>query len=323
MDARTVDSDWPRPGRAWYALVVLTIGLMIATVDRGILTLLVAPIRSHLGISDTQFSVLNGWAFVSVYALLGLPIARLADRGSRRLIIGIGMAFWSVSTAMCGFANSFVQFFAARAGVGAGESAYAPAVYSILQDSFPPEKLPRVFAIMAVGFAYGTSFGVILGATLLVLATHLAASSAAAGSALFAGLAPWQVVLILVAIPGVLLALVMATVQEPRRRGLLPGAVSRTLPVRQVFDYFKSDQRTYLPMFAAMGIKAMLSFGSGAWVPEMFRRTHEWAPAKTALWIGGLGLVVAPAGLLAGSWLAERYASSAAWKSPRSRCTSP
>ena len=308
MDARTVDSDWPRPGRAWYALVVLTIGLMIATVDRGILTLLVAPIRSHLGISDTQFSVLNGWAFVSVYALLGLPIARLADRGSRRLIIGIGMAFWSVSTAMCGFANSFVQFFAARAGVGAGESAYAPAVYSILQDSFPPEKLPRVFAIMAVGFAYGTSFGVILGATLLVLATNLAESSAAAGSALFAGLAPWQVVLILVAIPGVLLALVMATVQEPRRRGLLPGAVSRTLPVRQVFDYFKSDQRTYLPMFAAMGIKAMLSFGSGAWVPEMFRRTHEWAPAKTALWIGGLGLVVAPAGLLAGSWLAERYA---------------
>ena len=104
MDARTggladapaaAASDWPSPRRAWYALVVLTVGLMIATVDRGILTLLVAPIRAHLGISDTQFTVLNGWAFVSVYAVLGLPIARLADRGSRRLIIGIGMAFWS------------------------------------------------------------------------------------------------------------------------------------------------------------------------------------------------------------------------------------
>ena len=164
--------DWPSPARAWYALVILTVGLMIATIDRGILTLLVAPIRAHLGISDTQFSVLHGWAFVSVYALLGLPIARLADRGSRRLIIGIGMAFWSVSTALCGFANSFAQFFAARAGVGAGESAYAPAVYSILQDSFPPEKLPRVFAIMAIGFAYGTSFGVILGAALLILAAE-------------------------------------------------------------------------------------------------------------------------------------------------------
>jgi len=295
-------SDWPTPARAWYALMVFTVGLMIATVDRGILTLLVAPIRAHLDISDTQFSVLHGWAFVSVYALLGLPVARLADRGSRRLIIGVGMAFWSVMTGLCGFANSFLQFFLARAGVGAGESAYAPAVYSILQDSFPPQTLPRVFSIMAIGFAYGTSFGVLLGAALLLLATELAALP------LFGGLAPWQVVLVLVAIPGVLLALVMTTVQEPRRRGLLPEAAGRVLPLRQVVDYFNAHRRTYLPMFAAMGIKAMLSFGSGLWVPEMFRRTHGWAPAETALWIGSLGLVVAPLGLMTGGWLAERYA---------------
>jgi len=294
--------DWPSPARAWYALIVLTVGLMIATVDRGILTLLVAPIRAHLDITDTQFSVLHGWAFVSVYALLGLPVARLADRSSRRLIIGIGMAFWSVMTGLCGFANSFVQFFFARAGVGAGESAYAPAVYSILQDSFPPEKLPRVFSIMAIGFAYGTSFGVLLGAALLMLATELATTP------LFTGLAPWQVVLVLVAIPGVLLALVMTTVQEPRRRGLLPEAAGKSLPIRQVFDYFSANSRTYLPMFAAMGIKAMLSFGSGLWAVEMFRRTHAWAPAQTALWIGALGLIVAPLGLMTGGWLAERYA---------------
>lgn len=299
-----MEGDWPSPFRAWYALFILTVGLLIATVDRGILTLLVQPIRSHLGITDTQFAALHGWAFVSVYALLGLPIARLADRGSRRLIIGIGMAFWSVSTALCGFANSYAQFFAARAGVGAGESAYAPAVYSILQDSFPPEKLPRVFAIMAIGFAWGTSLGVILGASLLILAGKLAASP----NPIFGGLAPWQAVLILVAIPGVLLALVMVTVQEPRRRGLMPGAVSRVLPVDQVFDYFIANARTYVPMFAAMGIKAMLSFGSGVWLPEMFRRTHDWPTTKTALSIGLIGIFVAPLGLLSGSWLAERYA---------------
>jgi MFS family permease len=304
VEARAAVSDWPSPARAWYALLVLTVGLMIATVDRGILTLLVQPIRAHLGISDTQFTILNGWAFVSVYAILGLPIARLADRGSRRLIIGVGMAFWSVTTAMCGFANSFTQFFMARAGVGAGESVYAPATYSILQDSFPPEKLPRVFAIMSIGFAFGTSFGVILGATLMVLATNLTASS----TPLFGGLADWQAVLVLVAIPGGLLALVMATVEEPRRRGLLPGAVSSSLPVRQVFDYFRANLRTYAPMFTAMGIKAMLSFGSGVWLPEFFRRTWQWAPAHAALWIGVLGLIVAPIGLLAGSALAERYA---------------
>jgi MFS family permease len=200
--------------------------------------------------------------------------------------------------------SSYAGFFAARAGVGAGESAYAPAVYSILQDSFPPEKLPRVFSIMAIGFAYGTSFSAILGAAMLGLAERLAGS----GNALFGGLAPWQVVLVLVAIPGVLLALVMVTVREPRRRGLLPGAVSKTLPVRQVTNYFWQYRQTYLPMFAAMGIKAMLSFGSGVWMVEMYRRTHQWAPADTAYWIGGLGLVAAPLGLLTGGWLAERYA---------------
>src|SRR6185503_6947345 len=183
-----VAGDSPGLRRAWYALFILTIGLLIATVDRSILMLLVDPIRAHLGISDTQISVLTGWAFVSVYALLGLPIARFADRGSRRLIIGIGMAFWSVMTALCGFANTFTQFFAARAGVGAGESVYAPATYSILQDSFPPEKLPRVFAIMSIGFAWGTSFGAILGSSLIVFAGTLVGTSIPETG----GIAPWQ-----------------------------------------------------------------------------------------------------------------------------------
>ena len=290
--------DWPSPGRAWYALVILTVGLMIATIDRGILTLLVAPIKAHLGISDTQFSVLHGWAFVSVYAVLGLPIARLADRSSRRLIIGVGMAFWSVSTALCGFANSFTQFFAARAGVGAGESAYAPAVYSILQDSFPPAKLPRVFAIMAIGFAYGTSFGVILGAGLLVLAGNLAADARAGvrwGRAVADGADPGRH------------SGRIARIGHGDRAGAPPARPAagrrRTTCCRcaQVFEYFMENVRTYAPMFIAMGIKAMLSFGAGVWLPEMFRRTFEWAPAKTAVHIGVIGLIVAPLGLLTGS----------------------
>jgi MFS family permease len=157
---------------------------------------------------------------------------------------------------------------------------------------------------MSIGFAWGTSFGVILGASMLILATSLAHSS----FPLFGGLAPWQVVLVLVAVPGVLLALVMSTVEEPIRRGLLPGAARTVLPLREVSEYFRANGRTYLPMFAAMGIKAMLSFGSSLWVPELFSRTHQWAPAKTALWAGFLGIIVAPLGLLAGSWLAERFA---------------
>jgi MFS family permease len=296
--------DWPSPARAWYALIVLTVALMVATIDRGILTLLVAPIKTRLGLSDTQFTVLHGWAFVSVYALLGLPIARYADRHSRRLIIGLGIAFWSLATAVCGFATSFPGFFAARAAVGAGESAFAPATYSILQDSFPPAKLPRVFAILAIGFSYGGSFGVILGAALL----GLASGAADWMRPLFGTLETWQMVLVLCALPGLVLALLMSTVHEPRRRGFPPGArPAEALPIAQVMAYFREHRATYLPMFIAMGIKAMLTFGSGFWIPELMRRTFEWKVTRTALMQGTLGLIVAPLGLMLGSWLAERF----------------
>jgi MFS family permease len=301
----TAPGDWPSPARAWYALFVLTLGLMIATIDRGILTLLVAPIKADLGLSDTQFTVLHGWAFVSVYALLGLPIARLADSGSRRLIIAIGMAFWSMMTALCGFAQSFLQFFAARAGVGAGESAFAPATFSILTDSFPPAKLPRAFAIMSIGFSYGASFGVILGAALLLLAQDLTAVL----EPWFGTLRPWQGVLMLCALPGFVLAALMVTVREPRRRGLLPGAGPRSaVAVGAVFRFFVDNGRTYVPMFIAMGIKAMLTFGAGFWIPELFRRTFDWPVPRTAVLQGTLGLIVAPLGLLLGSFIAERFA---------------
>jgi MFS family permease len=297
-------SDWPRPSRAWYALIILTIALMVATVDRGILTLLVAPIKAQLQLSDTQFTVLHGWAFVSVYALLGLPIARLADHRSRRFIIGVGIAFWSLATALCGFASSFAQFFLARAGVGAGESSFAPATYSILQDSFPPAKLPRVFAILSIGFSYGTSFGVILGAALLWLASDAARWLGPA----FGTLEPWQLVLVLCALPGFALALLMSTVHEPRRRGFPPGTrATGAVPLAQVLAFFREHRAAYVPMFVAMGIKAMLTFGSGFWIPELLRRTFEWKVTKTALIQGTLGLIVAPLGLVLGSWLAERY----------------
>lgn len=305
IGAVPVVSDWPSPRRAWYALIILSLALLVATVDRGILTLLVAPIKARLELSDTQFTVLHGWAFVSVYALLGLPIARLADRSSRRLIIAIGIAFWSLMTALCGFANTFVQFFLARAGVGAGESAFAPATYSIVQDSFPPSKLPLVFAIISIGFTFGTYIGVLAGAVLM----RVAADFATELEPLFGYLESWQALLLLCALPGFVLAVLMATVHEPRRRGFQPGtSATRVVPIGEVFGFFRQNGATYVPMFIAMGIKAMLSFGSGFWIPELFRRTFDWPVVKTAVLQGVLGLILAPLGLLLGGWLASHFA---------------
>ena len=120
-------ADFPRPAYAWYTVAVLLLAYTLSFIDRMILTLLVAPIRAALDISDTQVSLLIGLAFALFYTLLGLPIAWIADRWNRRNLILIGVALWSAMTAGCGFAGSYATLFLARMGVGVGEAALSPA----------------------------------------------------------------------------------------------------------------------------------------------------------------------------------------------------
>ena len=126
--------------RSWYVVGVLTVAYTFSYIDRSVLGLMVGPIRAELGISDTQFSLLQGFAFAIFYTLLGIPIAWLADRASRRNIISAGIAVWSLTTALCGLARTFGAMFVARVGVGVGEAALSPAAYSMIADLFPREK---------------------------------------------------------------------------------------------------------------------------------------------------------------------------------------
>jgi MFS family permease len=252
-------------------------------------------------------------AFVSIYAFLGLPIARLADVSSRRLIIGIGIAFWSAMTALSGVVHTYLQLFLARVGVGAGEASFAPATYSMLTDSFPKQKLPRAMAVMSIGFTAGSGLALILGGWVIHLVT---------GPPLITGLAPvtlplvgaihsWQLVFFAVGLPGLLLAAVMATVKEPARRGLMRTEAARpaqSLPIRQIFAFLRSESSTYWPIFLAMGIKSLLLFGVGAWMPTFFVRTYGWTVPQIGFLNGLILLTISPLGLLTGGWLAERYA---------------
>ena len=308
--AEISDYAWPPPRRAWYALAVLTVALLVATIDRSIMSLLVSPIKRDLHLSDTQIGILLGPAFVFFYAFLGLPIARLADRHSRRLIIGLGIAFWSCMTALCGAARTYGQLFWARVGVGAGESSFAPATYSILTDSFPPRQLPRALAINAIGFAYGTALASIVGGAIIQAISGMPPVVAP----LLGEIRAWQLVFFAVGVPGFVLAVVLATVHEPRRRGLIShvaiskGAKPPSVPVREIAGFLGNDWKTFVPIFAAMGIKTMLAFGTGLWTPEFFIRTYGWTAPQIAYSQGVITLVVSPLGLLAGSWLAEWYA---------------
>ena len=132
-------APWPSAAVSWYGVFVLTAIYVLSFIDRTILSLLVGPIRADLGLSDTEISLLHGFAFAIFYTTLGIPIALLADRLNRRNIIAIGVAFWSLATAACAFARSFSHLFVARICVGVGEAALSPAAYSLLADSFPPD----------------------------------------------------------------------------------------------------------------------------------------------------------------------------------------
>jgi MFS family permease len=303
-----VDQGWPSRRRAWYALAVLTVALLVATIDRSVLQLLVEPIKADLKISDTQMSFIIGFAFVFFYAFLGLPIARLADRSSRRLIIGVGIAFWSVMTALCGVAQNYWQLFWARVGVGAGESSFAPATFSVLTDSFPPRQLPRALAINSMGFMYGSGLALIVGGAVVEAVSHLPQIVLP----IVGEIRPWQVVFFAVGLPGLVLAAVMATVHEPPRRGritaaAMPGAKVRSVPVKDIWNFLRAEGATFGPIFLALGIKTFLSFGAGQWTAAFFMRTYGWSIPQVGYRQGLLLLIVSPLGLLAGSWLAECY----------------
>src|SRR5262249_41488437 len=158
---------WPSPARAWYAVFVFALTLMINMLDRGIVPLLIGPLKSDLGLSDTQMGLLMGPAFIIVYMILGLPIAMLVAYTSRRAILGVGVTIWSIMTSICGLAKSFEQLFVCRFGVGSGEACSGPATFSMLADLFPKEKLPRAIAVLNFGFYAGNGLALIIGGTIV------------------------------------------------------------------------------------------------------------------------------------------------------------
>ncbi len=131
------EPPWPSPSRAWWAVGVFCIAAILSYSDRQILSLLVDPIRADLHATDVQIGLLQGAAFALIYAVAGVALGRAADVLPRRLVIVAGILIWSLATVACGYAHSFGSLFAARAAVGIGEAALAPAAMSIITDSFP------------------------------------------------------------------------------------------------------------------------------------------------------------------------------------------
>ncbi|MBL8631225.1 MAG: MFS transporter, partial [Rhodospirillaceae bacterium] len=209
--------DYPPESYAWYVVGVLVLAYTVSYIDRTILTLMVKPIRETLQISDVQISLLHGLAFAIFYTVLGVPIGWLADRVNRTKVIAVGIFVWSLMTAACGLSRSFWQMFMARVGVGVGEAALSPAAYSLLNDYFKADRRTLAISIYATGVYIGSGLALIVGGGVIAVTPSLELP--------FVGhMEPWQVVFLAVGLPGLVVAVLMKTVKEPLRRGVLKNA---------------------------------------------------------------------------------------------------
>ena len=298
--------DYPPTGQAYWALFIFALSLLINSLDRGIINLLIEPIKRDLHLTDVQVSLLMGFAFVVFYILLGFPIASLADSKSRRLIVSFGLFCWSGMTALCGVAQNFWSFFFCRVGVGVGEACTGPATLSMLADYFPPAKLTRAIAFMSFGGIAGVGLAQMIGAAVVqsvqgVPDLHVP---------IVGTIHNWQMVFFVVGLPGLIVAALMLTVVEPRRRGRFRLAASMAkVPWSTVLQFVAKNWKCYIPMFCAMGLSTIVHTGTLAWSIVFYQRTYDWSPYQTGYVLGLVALITSPVGMLLGAWFAERYAA--------------
>ena len=189
----------PSPAYANYVLGVLFIVYVFNFIDRQVLSVFIGPIKEEFGASDTQMGLLAGFAFALLYTFAGIPIARLADRGNRRNIIVIGLVVWSAMTVACGFARSFAQLALARVLVGIGEAAGSPPSHSMIADYFSMDRRATALAIYTSGAFVGSALAYL-------------------GGGYLREYFDWRTAFIVVGVPGLLIALLLAfTVREPLR----------------------------------------------------------------------------------------------------------
>lgn len=311
MSKVTVDAeeaDYPSAVYSWYVVGILTMAYTVSFVDRQIMALMIEPIKRDLAISDTQVSLLIGLAFAAFYTLLGIPIARLADRHSRRVIIATGITIWCFMTALCGLARNYTQLFFTRVGVGVGEAALGPSALSMISDYFPKRTRGRAVAVYNTGITLGTGMAMILGGQLVERISDAPPVMLPVVGELFA----WQTVFIIVGLPGLLVAALMITVREPRRRERLPTAEGEKphLSLKTVLQFLGTRYRMYGSHFLGMSTVAILAYGLFAWIPTMFVRTWGWSIGDVGLAYGIVTLAAGPlAAVLAsvlGEWLSAR-----------------
>lgn len=290
MTQRTPALDEAPSAHAYYVLAMLFLVLATSLIDRNILGILLEDIKADLQISDTQLGLLTGPAFAVTNAIAGVPLARLADRWSRRGIVAWGLLAWSVLTAMQGLTRTFGTLLLARIGVGIGEASTGPSAHSMISDYFPLRQRATAISIYTIGGHMGVWLAFLVGGWL---------SDAYS----------WRTALVAVGLPGIVLSILFRfTVREPVR-GAIEGLVDtgEAVPIGKLFRVL-GGKPTFRHLTMALPLFVCASYVLNIWGPTFLMRVHGLSKSEIGLWFGLILGFAGGVGSIAGGFLSDRLA---------------
>ncbi|GAY21530.1 permease of the major facilitator superfamily [Sphingobium fuliginis] len=302
MSARNQNDSRTNPGlgSAWWMVAVLFGLYVLSWVDRLIVSMLVTPIKAHLLLSDVQISMITSTSFAIFYAIFGLPLGWAADRFSRRWIIFGGVAIWGVATTACGFAQSYEALLIGRIFVGIGEAALLPAAYSLIADAFPSHLLTRATSTFQTAGKVGSATAFALGGVAIAFATaHSGIHIPFHGPA-----QPWQLVMMMVGVPGILLALLLFTFPDPGRRRT-PGAAANGEQKGLIKAFVTQNWKLLALMLVGTSALAMCGYSMTNWVPAYIERHFGWKPVQYGFALSLMNIVSAVS-LVVNGWIVDR-----------------
>ena len=292
-------SLWPSKRYAWFLTTILLISYTVSFIDRAMINLLIDPIRSDLKLTDIQMGQILGPGFMISYILFSLPIGRMVDKFNRIFVLIGGILLWSIATAAHGFSSDYYSLFVSRAGVGAGEAAVTPASWSIIADLFRPDDRAFPMSFYLMGPYIGQGLALLFGG--LVIQLHTVPVEILGFT-----LQPWQMIFLLIAIPGFVLSFGLAFLADPQRKGIINKEKQKDESFVDVIAYIKSKFSAYFTLMVAASFIVVLLYTFQAWVPTYIARVHGWDLSRVGYLFGIVTLISGSLGVLSGPVL-ERF----------------
>ncbi|MCA8900809.1 MAG: MFS transporter [Hyphomonas sp.] len=313
-------------GYRTYVLVALMMVYTLNFIDRTLIAVVAQPIINTFQLNDTQWGLLSGPPFALFYALMGIPIAMWADRGNRVFIISLCIIIWSLMTAFCGLAASFIWLLLFRVGVAIGEAGCTPPANSLITDYYPPRSRAGALGIYSMGVTLGGVLAQLFGGTIAgIKGSDFGAWIKSIGlGGLFGGLdwstvEGWRIAFVVVGLPGVLIAiLLLFTLREPPR-GYSDPPSANGAEKAGFFEAFKEfgKKPTFWWLSLGAALVAFVGYGLISFQAPFLQRVHGIGVREAAVNYGAPLAAVAAVGTFLGGFLSEklepRFPTIAAW----------